>query len=104
MSYAIDKITKFVTYMNKPDTMGPVIGLEATVTGGRTIQAQKRGGKHEARERLIEESTGAIVWLGGVKLLNKLGDWGLEKLFGGNFDVGTDKILRTPKINVKSDC
>lgn len=83
--------------MTKSDAMAPIIGLEATVTGGRTIQAQKRGGKDEARERLIEETTGAVVWLGGVKVINDyIGDPILNKLFGGNFDVGTDKVLRTP--------
>lgn len=83
--------------MTKADAMAPIIGLEATVTGGRTLQAHKRGGKDEARERLIEETTGAVVWLGGVKVINDyIGDPILEKLFGGNFDVGTDKVLRTP--------
>lgn len=83
--------------MTKSDAMAPIIGLEATVTGGRTIQAQKRGGKDEARERLIEETTGAVVWLAGVKVINDyIGDPILKKLFGGNFDVGTDKVLRTP--------
>ena len=87
---------KFITNMTKNDAMGPIIALEATVTGGRTIQAYKRGGEDEARERLIEEGTGAIVWLGGVKFLNWVGDKILAKIFGGNFDVGTDKVLRTP--------
>ena len=82
--------------MTKADAMAPIIALEATVTGGRTIQAYKRGGEDEARERLIEESTGAVVWLGGVKALNWAGDKILDKAFGANFDVGTDKVLRTP--------
>lgn len=89
-------LANFITKMTKADAMGPIIALEATVTGGRTIQAYKRGGNDEARERFIEEGTGAIVWLGGVKFLNWVGDKVLEKLFGGNFDVGTDKVLRTP--------
>lgn len=83
--------------MTKPDAIGPIIGLESTVTGGRTVQAYKRGGENEARERLIEETTGAVVWIGGVKVINDhIGDPILKKLFGGNFDVGTDKVLRTP--------
>lgn len=89
-------LTNFITKMTKTDAMGPIVALEATVTGGRTIQAYKRGGDDEARERFIEEGTGAVVWLGGVKFLNWVGDKILERLFGGNFDVGTDKILRTP--------
>ena len=89
-------IPGIITSMTKADALGPIIALEATVTGGRTIQAHKRGGKDEARERLIEESTGAIVWIGGVACLNYLGDKILEKVFKTGFDVGTDKVLRTP--------
>ncbi len=82
--------------MTKPDAIAPIIGLESTVTGGRTLQAYKRGGENEARERLIEETTGAVVWLGGVKVINDhVGDPILKKMFGENFDVGSDK-LRTP--------
>ena len=82
--------------MTKKDALGPIIGLEATVTGGRTLQAYKRGGEDEARDRLIEETTGAVVWLGGVKVINDyVGDPILKKLFGADFDVGKDK-LRTP--------
>ena len=90
-------IANFVTRMTRPDAIEPIIALEATVTGGRTLQAYKRGGENEARERLIEETTGAVVWIGGVKFLNdKVGDPILKKMFGDNFDVGTDKVLRTP--------
>ena len=83
--------------MTRSDAMGPVIALESTVTGGRTAQAYKRGGEDEARERFIEEGTGAVVWLGGVKFINNcIGDPILKKIFGAEFDVGTDKVLRTP--------
>ncbi len=97
MSPIVNNVASFVTRMTKPDAIEPIIALEATVTGGRTAQAYKRGGENEARERLIEESTGAVVWLAGVKVINDyIGDPILKKMFGGNFDVGTDKILRTP--------
>ena len=92
-------VSKFITKMTKADALAPVIALEATVTLGRTFQAYKRGGWDEARERGIEETTGAIVWLYGVNVLNKLGDRVLAKVLGPkgkNFDVGTDKVLRTP--------
>ncbi len=92
-------ISKFVTKMTKADAMEPIIALEATVVTGRTYQAYKRGKWDEARERFIEESMGSIVWLCGVASLNKLGDKLIGKILkkpGANFDVGTDKILRTP--------
>lgn len=54
----------------------PVIALEAFVEAGRTYQAYKRGGFDEARERITEEFSGAVFWLGGVTGLN----WLFEKL------------------------
>ncbi len=85
-----------ITNITKLDAFGPIVALEATVDTGRATQAYRRGGKNEARERLIEDVTGGIVWLFGVKLLNGLGDKILNKLYGGNFDVGSDSVLRTP--------
>ena len=84
--------------MTKKDALAPVAALEATVVAGRTYQAYKRGKGDEARERFLEEITGSIVWLFGVKVLNNLGDNILKKIFksANNFDVGTDKVLRTP--------
>ncbi len=99
-------LANFITNMTKADALPPIIALECTVTGGRTIQAYKRGGKEEARERIIEETTGAIVWLWGVKVLNEWGDKILGKYLGTpgkTFDVGTDKILRTPFKNYMKD-
>ena len=92
-------LSKVITKMTKADALAPVIALEATVVTGRTYQAYKRGKWDEARERFIEESMGSVVWLGGVASLNKLGDKAIGKILkkpGANFDVGTDKILRTP--------
>lgn len=66
----------------------PVIALEAFVEGGRTYQAYKRGGFDEARERITEEFSGAVFWLGGVTGLN----WLFEKI--------GQKILKLPNIDI----
>ena len=66
----------------------PVIALEACVEAGRTYQAYNRGGFDEARERITEEFSGAVFWLGGVKGLN----WLFEKI--------GQKVCDLPKINV----
>ena len=84
-----------LTYMTSQDALGPILALESTVDVGRSANAYKRGGKNEMRERLIEDLTGAAVWLFGVKILNSFGDKILKKKYGENFDVGKD-ILRTP--------
>ena len=96
-------ITNALTYISRPDAFGTIAALEATVDTGRAIQAKKRGGKNEMRERMIEDITSGIVWLFGVKTLNSLGDKILKKLYGGTFDVGTDKVLRTPFENFMKD-
>ena len=94
-----DRLAKIITGMTKADAMAPVIALEGCVVTGRTYQAYKRGKWDEARERFIEEIMGSITWLGGVLSLNWLGDKLIAKMMksnGKNFDVGTDKVLRTP--------
>lgn len=63
----------------------PVIALEAFVEAGRTYQAYQRGGFDEARERITEEFSGAVFWLGGVTALN----WLFERI--------GQKILNLPK-------
>lgn len=71
----------------------PVIALEAFVEAGRTYQAYQRGGFDEARERITEEFSGAVFWLGGVTALNAL----FEKL--------GQKILKLPNktVDIASD-
>ena len=85
-----------LTYMSRPDAMGPILALEGTVDVGRATNAYKRGGKNEMRERIIEDLTGAAVWLFGVKILNNIGDRILKKRYGANFDVYQKDVLRKP--------
>lgn len=77
------------------------IMLEGIVEAGRTYQATKRGGFDEGRERITEEFTGAVFWLGGVKFFNaindKIGKWALG-LRTADFDLGSDKA-RNPLAN-----
>lgn len=76
------------------------IALEACVETGRTYQAAQRGGFDEGRERITEEFTGAVFWLGGVKAFNaindKIGQF-ILKLRTTNFDLGKDKARDTVK-------
>ena len=95
--------TNALTYVSRPDAFGTIAALEATVDTGRAVQAKKRGGKNEMRERMIEDITSGIVWLFGVKSLNAIGDKILNRIYGGTFDVGTDKVLRTPFDNFIQD-
>ena len=77
--------------------LAPLIMLECCVTGGRTIQAFKRGGFDEGRERLTEETIGAAFWFAGVKVFNKINDFILKHLMGfknTNFDAQGDAIRK----------
>ena len=93
----IDSLRKPITHLSNPSNLLPVILLETTVTGGRSLQAYKRGGKTELRERFTEDSVSAVFWLGGATALNKFGDKIGEKFLNipKNFDGGSD-ALRTP--------
>lgn len=105
-----------VSGMSRGDALLPVVLLEAFVTGGRTYQAYKRGGVVEARERLTEETLGAIFWFGGVQAFNKLGDKVGQKIFklsnikDMDFSVGKDAVRKPfenylkkmPHLNPKS--
>ena len=96
---------KFVTHLNKAGVLLPVILLEGTVTGGRTYQAYKRGGVTEARERLCEESIGAIFWLFGVKFFNEIGNWIGKKYLNidnPSFSLAKDAV-RDPFDNMIKD-
>lgn len=83
----------------------PLVLLECFVTGGRTIQAYKRGGFDEARERFTEESIGAFFWFCGVKAFNKMNDFIGQKilhLLTPNFD-GKEDNIRKPVTNYLHD-
>lgn len=76
----------------------PTLIIETGVTLGRAHEANKRGGKPEAIDRLVEQGVSAIVWVYGVKILKSIGDLigkSIFKIKDLNFDIGFDK-LRNP--------
>lgn len=96
--------TKALSTLLNPDKVLPVALVEVAATAGRTHNGYKRGGKVEGRERLREETTTALFWLFGVRILNSIGDFigkklGLEYL---NVDLGRDE-LRAPFLNIPKD-
>lgn len=85
---------KTVSRLSNPSALLPIILLEGAVIGGRSYQANKRGGWIEARERITEEITASIVWLFGISALNKTFDKIFEKMNvkGLKHDVGKDAL------------
>ena len=103
-------VQKFASQMcNHKDALLPIALLETTVITGRSYQAYKRGGMTECRERLIDETITAVVWLYIISWLNK----GLEKIIkmpkifsrGGlpeiSTDFGSDPIRNPIKSAIK---
>ncbi len=93
--------TKALSTLLNPGKVLPVAIIETAGTAGRTYNGYKRGGKVEGGERLREETSTAIFWLFGVKVLNSIGDFigkkiGLDYL---NVDLGRDE-LRAPFLNI----
>ncbi len=87
------------------DSLAATILLESFVTGGRSINAYKRGGFYETRERFTDDVVSAFFWMKGVDIFNKLGDkFGKKvlKLPVVDFDCGKD-ALRSPIENLVSD-
>ncbi len=96
--------TRALSTLVNPDKILPVAVIETVGTVGRTYQGYKRGGKVEGRERFREETTGAIFWLFGVKILNKVGDFLGKKAGIKNLDVDLGKDeLRAPFLNNVKD-
>ena len=96
--------TKALSTLMNPDKVLPVALVETAATAGRTYKGYQRGGKVEGRERLREETSTAIFWLFGVKVLNKIGDF-IGKKFGLDYlntDLGRDS-LRAPYFNIPKD-
>ena len=94
-------VRTFASKLCTPGALLPIILLETTVMIGRTYQAKKRGGDIEARERLIEESISAVIWLWGIKTVNKAFDFLIDKVGkikektgvkDFNFDTGNDHV------------
>ncbi|MEW5971961.1 MAG: hypothetical protein AB1706_19170, partial [Pseudomonadota bacterium] len=67
-------VQRIVSDLGNESKLLPVALLEASVLTGRSYQAQKRGGYYEFKETLLEGTLAAIIWMGGVKILNKVGD------------------------------
>lgn len=89
---------EFTKAMINQNSRTATVMIESCVTTGRSVNAYKRGGFPEARERFCDDFISAVFWMGGVDMFNKIGDFvgkHIFKLPETNFDVGKD-VLRTP--------
>ena len=95
---------ELVRLFANPDSLATTVALETSVTGGRGINAYKRGGKNEFRERFTDDVVSAVFWMKGVDIFNKIGNSigkNVLNLPTTEFDVGKDQ-LRTPFQNLEA--
>lgn len=60
------QINSIISALDKPTSLAPFLVKDAFDVAGRTAMAQNQSGKHEAREKFIEEAGTSIFWLGGI--------------------------------------
>ena len=55
-----------IAKLDTPSSLLPFFVKDAFDVTGRTVMAQNEGGKHEAREKFIEEAGTSLFWIGGI--------------------------------------
>lgn len=63
---SITLISRAVSALDTPTSLLPFFVKDAFDISGRTLMAQGEGGKHEAREKFIEEAGTSLFWIGGI--------------------------------------
>lgn len=59
-------INSFVSGLDTPTSLLPFFVKDSFDVTGRTIMAGTEGGRHEAREKFIEEAGTSLFWIGGI--------------------------------------
>lgn len=55
-----------IAKLDTPSSLLPFFVKDAFDITGRTVMAKNEGGKHEAREKFIEEAGTSLFWIGGI--------------------------------------
>lgn len=55
-----------ISALDTPSSLLPFFVKDSFDITGRTIMAHQEGGKHEAREKFIEEAGTSLFWIGGI--------------------------------------
>lgn len=74
----ISYISTAISALDSPKALAPFWVKDSIDNTGRTLMAASEGGKHEAREKFIEENGTSLFWLGGIPafrfMVNKIAD------------------------------
>lgn len=63
-----------ISQLDTPSSLLPFFVKDACDVTGRTVMANNEGGKHEAREKFIEEAGTSLFWIAGIPLFKKIAD------------------------------
>lgn len=61
-----------ISALDTPSSLLPFFVKDAFDVTGRTVMAQNEGGKHEAREKFIEEAGTSLFWIGGIPAIRAI--------------------------------
>lgn len=59
-------LNTIISALDTPTSLAPFFLKDSFDVTGRTIMAKHEGGKHEAREKFIEEAGTSLFWIGGI--------------------------------------
>lgn len=79
--------------LDKPNSLAPFFLKDSLDNAGRTVMASMNGGKHEAREKFIEETGTSLFWIGGIPAFTKA----CNKIFKNKFNTN----IHFKRINTK---
>ena len=96
-SFFIDKGIKTLSSIDNPSSLIPLGIKDGVTVAGRTIMANQEGGRHEGREKLIEELGTSVLWLGGIPACRTIIDKTAFKL------LNLDPSISIKKITCKDD-
>lgn len=71
-----------ISALDTPTSLLPFFVKDAFDVSGRTAMAYNESGKHEAREKFIEEAGTSLFWIGGIPFAR----WSVNKAFKNKID------------------
>lgn len=81
-----------ISALDTPTSLVPFFVKDAFDVTGRTVMANKEGGKHEAREKFIEEAGTSMFWIGGIPAVRWLAGKIAKKVGKINPDIHFKRI------------
>lgn len=80
---SISVLNTAISALDTPSSLLPFFVKDAFDVTGRTLMAQSEGGKHEAREKFIEEAGTSLFWIAGIPAIRAIS----KKIFKTKLDT-----------------